>query len=133
MGQTTILGVGRLFTDPQTKAYDSLKWLKRDSIIANPLTNKPVFEQKNVDFPEGWSQNAVNIVAQKYFAGTPGTDEREYSLKHLVNRVVDTVTRQGITEEYFESETEAEDFREELKYIVSTQRAAFNSPVWFNI
>ena len=133
MGQTTILGVGRLFTDPQTKAYDSLKWLKRDSIIANPLTNKPVFEQKNVEFPEGWSQNAVNIVAQKYFTGTPGTPEREGSLRQLIDRVVDTITRQGLQEGYFDSAAESKDFQEELKYVLATQRAAFNSPVWFNI
>jgi ribonucleoside-diphosphate reductase alpha chain len=133
MGQTTSLGVGRLFTQPGKKAYDQLKWTKRDSIIANPMTNKPVFEQKGVEFPEGWSLNAINIVAQKYFTGTPGTSEREASLKQLIDRVVDTVTRQGQQEGYFESATEAEDFREELKYILATQRAAFNSPVWFNI
>jgi ribonucleoside-diphosphate reductase alpha chain len=97
------------------------------------MTNTPVFEQKNVEFPEGWSLNAINIVAQKYFTGTPGTTERESSLKHLIDRVVDTVTRQGLQEGYFVSEAEAEDFREELKYILATQRAAFNSPVWFNI
>jgi ribonucleoside-diphosphate reductase alpha chain len=99
----------------------------------NPVTGKPVFEQKGVEFPEGWSLNAINIVAQKYFTGTPGTAEREDSLKRLIDRVVDTVTRQGLQEGYFESEAEAEDFREELKYILATQRAAFNSPVWFNI
>ena len=134
MGQATNnLGVGRLFTKPGKKAYDQLKWVKRDSLIVNPVSNKPVFEQKDVEFPEGWSLNAINIVAQKYFTGTPGTDERESSLKHLIDRVVDTVTRQGLQEGYFESDTEAEDFREELKYILATQRAAFNSPVWFNI
>lgn len=133
MGQITTLGVGRLFTSPKTKAYDALKWVKRDSIITNPMTSKPVFEQKNVEFPEGWSLNAINIVAQKYFTGTPGTDDRESSLKDLINRVVDTVVRQGTQEGYFASKTEAEDFREELKYILATQRASFNSPVWFNI
>ncbi len=133
MGQNTILGRRRLFTPPKSKAYDQLKWVKRDSVIMNPMTGKPVFEQLGVDFPEGWSLNAINIVAQKYFSGTPGTKEREDSLKKLIDRVVDTVTRQGLQESYFETEAEAEDFREELKYILATQRAAFNSPVWFNI
>lgn len=133
MGQTTSLSVGRLFTQPKSKAYDELKWVKQDSIIMNPGTGKPVFEQKDVEFPEGWSLNAINIVAQKYFSGTPGDSDRESSLRHLIDRVVDTVTRQGVQEGYFETETEAEDFREELKYILATQRAAFNSPVWFNI
>lgn len=133
MGQTTILGQRRFFTQPNTKAYDALKWLKTDSIIVNPLSNKPVFEQKGVEFPEGWSLNAINIVAQKYFTGTPGTDERESSLRDLIDRVADTVTREGLAEGYFESDEEAEDYREELKYVLATQRAAFNSPVWFNI
>ncbi len=133
MGQTTSLGVERLFTPQKSKAYDQLKWTKRDSLIKNPMNDKPVFEQKNVEFPEGWSLNAINIVAQKYFSGTPGTADRESSLRHLIDRVVDTVTRQGLQESYFESEAEAEDFREELKYVLATQRAAFNSPVWFNI
>src|SRR6266568_1669435 len=133
MGQTTSLGVGRLFTQPKSKAYNQLDWAKQDSIIKNPMTDTPVFEQKSVEFPVGWSMNAINIVAQKYFSGTPGTREREASLKTLIDRVIDTVTRQGVQEGYFTSEIEAEDFREELKYILATQRAAFNSPVWFNI
>jgi ribonucleoside-diphosphate reductase alpha chain len=73
MGQNTILGRRRLFTAPKSKAYDQLKWTKRDSVIMNPMTGKPVFEQLGVEFPEGWSLNAINIVSQKYFTGTPGT------------------------------------------------------------
>ncbi len=133
MGQTTILGRRRFFTPAKSKAYDQLKWVKRDSVIMNPSTGKAVFEQKGIEFPESWSINAINIVAQKYFTGTPGTNEREDSLKKLIDRVVDTVTRQGLQEGYFESDDEAEDFKEELKYVLATQRAAFNSPVWFNI
>ncbi|HET6863970.1 MAG TPA: vitamin B12-dependent ribonucleotide reductase [Candidatus Saccharimonadales bacterium] len=133
MAQATKQTVRRVFTKPKTKAYETLKWVRRDSAITNPMTGQAVFEQKDVEFPESWSLNAINIVAQKYFTGTPGTKEREASLKQLINRVADTITRQGIHEGYFVSEAEAEDFREELKYILATQRAAFNSPVWFNI
>jgi ribonucleoside-diphosphate reductase alpha chain len=115
MAQATKQNVRRVFTQPKTKAYDQLKWVKRHSAITNPMTGQAVFEQKDVEFPDTWSLNAINIVAQKYFTGTPGTKEREDSLKKLINRVADTVTR------------------EELKYILATQRAAFNSPVWFNI
>ena len=111
MAQATKQNVKRLFTKPKTKAYDSLKWVKRDSAITNPMTGKAVFEQKDVEFPETWSLNAINIVAQKYFTGTPGTDSRETSLKHLIDRVADTITRQGVQEGYFVSEAEAEDFR----------------------
>ncbi len=134
MAQTTAkVGGKRLFTKPNSNAYDSLKWVKRDSSITNPGTGKTVFEQKDVEFPEGWSLNAINIVAQKYFFGTPGTKQRETSLKNLIDRVADTVTRHGVEEGYFDDELNAEDFRQELKYILATQRAAFNSPVWFNI
>ncbi len=133
MGQTTDSGVRRLFTEPKSKGYDALTWVKRDSLLKNPFTNEVVFEQKEVEIPESWSMNALNIVAQKYFTGTPGDKDRETSLKHLIDRVVDTVTRQGQQEGYFDSNAEAETFREELKYILASQRAAFNSPVWFNI
>src|SRR5580698_4029678 len=104
MGQTTSLGVARLFTPAKSKAYDQLQWTKRDSIIKNPMTDTPVFEQLGVEFPEGWSLNAVNIVAQKYFTGTPGTKEREASLRTLIDRVVDTTVRQGLQEGYFTGE-----------------------------
>lgn len=133
MGQIAEPATKRLFTAPQTTAYEQLKWVHRDSIIKNPMTDKPVYEQKDVEFPESWSQNAINIVSQKYFSGTPGTKEREASLKTLIDRVVDTIARHGLQESYFVSEKEAEDFTQELKYILATQRAAFNSPVWFNI
>jgi len=133
MGQATNSSVRRFFTQPKSKGYDALTWVKRDSAIKNPFTGEAVFEQKDVEIPDSWSLNALNIVAQKYFTGTPGTAERETSLKHLINRVVDTVVRQGQQEGYFDSAVDAETYREELKYILATQRAAFNSPVWFNI
>ncbi len=133
MAQAVNLEVSRKFTTNKSKAYDMLEWVSRDSILENPMTKEKVFEQLGVEFPAGWSLNAINIVSQKYFSGTPGTDERESSLKHLIDRVADTITRQGVQEGYFDSAETAETYREELKYILATQRAAFNSPVWFNI
>lgn len=133
MGQATNNTVRRLFTQPKSKGYDAIKWVKRDSAIKNPFTGEAVFEQNDIEIPESWSMNALNIVAQKYFTGTPGTSEREASLKTLIDRVVDTVVRQGQQEGYFDSASESETYREELKYVLATQRAAFNSPVWFNI
>lgn len=133
MGQTTDSGVSRLFTKAKEKGYSKLEWEFRDSSIKNPFTAEVVFEQKGVEIPTGWSVNALNIVAQKYFTGTPGEKERETSLKQLIDRVVDTIVRQGTQEGYFLSATDAETFREELKYVLASQRAAFNSPVWFNI
>ncbi len=129
----TVKAARRYFVKSGTKAYDQLKWHKVDSVIDNPISGKKVFEQKGVEFPENFSQNAINIVAQKYFSGTPGTKSRESSLKQLIDRVVDTVVREGLANGYFNSDAEAEDYREELKYVLATQRASFNSPVWFNI
>jgi len=133
MAQTIILGLERYFTRVGKKAYDQLSWVARDALITNPATKEPVFEQKGVEFPDDWSLNAINIVAQKYFAGTPGANNRETSLKTTINRIVDTIKRAGSQEGYFTSDKEAETFAEELKFVLATQRAAFNSPVWFNI
>jgi ribonucleoside-diphosphate reductase alpha chain len=127
------LSVARYFTEEGTHPYDQLTWVKRESKIVNPGTGKVVFEQQDAEFPDFWSQNAINIVAQKYFYGTPGTPQREKGLKDLIDRVVDTITRHGYDNGYFADESEADTFNAELKYILATQRAAFNSPVWFNI
>lgn len=130
---TATLALSRYFTEEGTHPYDTLNWVKRDAQIMNPATGKIVFEQKGVEFPESWSLNAINIVAQKYFWGTPGNDNREKSLRQLVDRVADTITKYGYEQGYFVDEAEADTFNDELKYILATQRAAFNSPVWFNI
>ncbi len=133
MAQVESINLKRMFVPQDKKAYDLVTWTKKDSIIINPQSSTPVFEQKDVEFPDDWSLNAINIATQKYFTGTPGTEQRESSLKDLINRVVDTITKHGVDEGYFDNNVESENFREELKYILATQRAAFNSPVWFNI
>ncbi len=127
------IGLRRLFTSPGVDPYDEVVWERRDARISNWKDGTVAFEQRDVEFPVAWSVNATNIVAQKYFRGTLGTDERETSLRQVVDRVVDTITRWGIEGGYFVDDDEAEAFNAELKYILVTQRAAFNSPVWFNI
>ena len=133
MAQATALQLERYFTKKGTNPYDMFSWVERDSKIDNPVTGKVAFEQKAVEFPDTWSLNAINIVSQKYFCGTPGTESREASLKTLIDRVADTTTRHGEQEGYFTSAEQAKTFNAELKYILASQRAAFNSPVWFNI
>jgi ribonucleoside-diphosphate reductase alpha chain len=108
-------------------------WEKRDARISNWKDGSVAFEQLGVEFPVTWSLNATNIVAQKYFRGTPGTVEREQSLKQVIDRVADTITTWGVEGGYFVDQAEADNFSNELKFILVTQRAAFNSPVWFNI
>ncbi|MFZ9925667.1 MAG: vitamin B12-dependent ribonucleotide reductase [Ilumatobacteraceae bacterium] len=127
------IGIQRHFTQPDVHPYDKISWEKRDARISNWKDGSVAFEQRDVEFPESWSLNATNIVAQKYFRGTPGTAERETSLRQVIDRVADTIANWGIQGGYFVDDAEAEAFRNELKYILVTQRAAFNSPVWFNI
>ncbi len=127
------IGIRRRFTVEGTHPYDMVEWERRDARISNWKTGEVAFEQLGVEFPVGWSLNATNIVAQKYFRGTVGTAEREWSLKQVADRVVDTITAWGLKDGYFVDDAEAEAFSDELKYLIITQRAAFNSPVWFNI
>jgi len=131
--QQTGIGIRRHFTTDGVDPYDMVAWERRDARITNHLDGAVAFEQLGVEVPTTWSLNATNILAQKYFRGTPGTPEREWSLKQVADRVVDTITAWGRRDGYFEDDDEAAAFRDELKYLIITQRAAFNSPVWFNI
>ena len=133
MAQTGGLTTGRVFTAPSSKAYDQLKWRERSSIIVDKATSEQIMVQQGVEFPEGWSLDSINVVAQQCFVSDHDTAERESSLRQAIDRVVDTVTRQGLQEAYFETDEEAEDFREELKYVLATQRATFSPVVWQNI
>src|SRR5437762_1287899 len=127
------IGIGRYFTRPGTHPYDMVEWERRDARIPNYKDGTDAFFQPDVEFPVTWSQNATNIVAQKYFRGTLGTPDRESSLRQVIDRVVDTITAWGVRDGYFVDDDEAAAFRNELKYVLLSQRAAFNSPVWFNI
>src|SRR5450631_502517 len=127
------IGIRRHFTTAGVHPYDQIVWERRDARITNYRDGTVAFEQLGVEVPESWSLNATNILAQKYFRGTPNTDERESSLRQVADRVVDTVTGWGIKDGYFGDDEEAEIFRDELKYLIIHQMAAFNSPVWFNI
>ncbi len=127
------IGIHRFFTEPGVDPYDTVEWERRDARIPNYKDGTDAFFQPGVKFPAGWSQNATNIVAQKYFRGTLGTPERESSLRQVIDRVVDTIAGWGTRGGYFADDAEAESFRSELKYLLLHQRASFNSPVWFNI
>src|SRR5687767_5366632 len=127
------IGIRRHFTTEGVHPYDELTWERRDARITNFRDGSVAFEQLDVEFPSTWSLNATNIVAQKYFRGTPGTNERESSLRQVIDRVADTITQWGLDGGYFVDEVEADTYNAELKHLLVTQKAAFNSPVWFNI
>ncbi len=112
--------------------YDEVQWETRTASIGNDK-GAVIFEQKDVEVPADWSQTATNIVASKYFHGRMGTPEREHSVSQLVHRVVDTITEWGIEGRYFRSLEDAANFRNELAHLMLTQKACFNSPVWFNV
>ena len=125
------LTVERLYSNPGVNPYEQVEWEKRTATIAGD-GGEVVFEQEDVEIPADWSQLATNVVVSKYFRGPLGTPKREHSVKHMINRVADTIAGWGRTQGYFASEEDADAFQNELKEIILHQRATFNSPVWFN-
>jgi ribonucleoside-diphosphate reductase alpha chain len=125
------LEVERVFTRDGVDPFDEIEWELRDAVIGNER-GEMVFEQRGVEIPKFWSQQATNIVVSKYFRGQLGTPERERSVKQLVGRVVDTITGWARERHYFASEDDLQAFSDELKHLLVYQKAAFNSPVWFN-
>ncbi len=132
-GERLGIGIRRHFTEEGKHPYDQVAWERRDSRISDYRTGEVAFEQLGVEVPSTWSMNATNILAQKYFRGTLGAPGREWSLRQVIDRVVDTVTSWGAKDGYFVDAAEAACFSDELKHLIVEQKAAFNSPVWFNI
>jgi len=129
----TRIGLHRWFTIEGVHPDDELEWERRSIKITNAIDGSTVFAQDEVEFPVNWSETAGKIVAQKYFRGQLGTDNREWSLRQVIDRVVTTIADWGEDDGYFSDHTEAATFRAELTWLLLNQRAAFNSPVWFNI
>ncbi len=125
------VSVGRRFTAPGESPFDAIEWEIRDAVIGDP--ENPAFEQRGVEFPKTWSQNATNIVAQKYFRGRASSPERESSVKQMIGRVAGTIATWGRDGGYFATDDDAQAFEDELTHILLHQMAAFNSPVWFNV
>jgi ribonucleoside-diphosphate reductase alpha chain len=122
----------RYFTPPGAHAYDLIEWERRTAAIIGEK-GQVIFEQKDVEVPRSWSQLAINVVAQKYFRGSPDSPERETSVRQIVDRVVETLAAWGREGNYFATDEDADNWAEELRFLLVTQHASFNSPVWFNI
>ena len=121
----------RYFTLPGVDPFDEVEWEIRSAVIGNEK-GKVVFEQRDVEIPSFWSQQATNIVVSKYFRGQMESPEREHSVKQLIGRVVDTITKWARDQHYFATDDALQAFSHELKHLLVYQKAAFNSPVWFN-
>jgi len=128
-----VLGIRRHFTTPGIDPYDEIDWDVRTSRLVDHRDGSVAFQQDGVEVPSDWSVNATNILAQKYFRGPLDGPGRESSLRQVADRVAGTIADWGRRDGYFSDDHEAEAFAAELRYLIVTQRAAFNSPVWFNI
>ncbi|HET7727035.1 MAG TPA: vitamin B12-dependent ribonucleotide reductase, partial [Candidatus Limnocylindrales bacterium] len=122
----------RRWTRPGIHPYDEIRWEYRTASIASE-TGKTVFEQKDVEVPEFWSQLATNVVVSKYFRGHVGTPEREHSVKQLIDRVVNTIRGWAENQHYFATAEDLDAFTAELTHLLVHQKMSFNSPVWFNV
>jgi ribonucleoside-diphosphate reductase alpha chain len=127
------LTIERIYTTEGVHPYDEVKWERRDVVQQNWKTGETVFEQRGVEFADFWSINASTIVTTKYFRGALGYDNREWSLKQVIDRVVLTYTKAGTEHGYFATSKDAEIFEHELTYMLLHQIFAYNSPVWFNV
>ncbi len=125
------LSLQRHFTNGRVSPYEEVQWERRSALIQNEK-GETIFEQKEVEVPRDWSQTATNIVASKYLHGKLGSAERENSVRGLVGRVVETMRDWGMADGYFKTDEDARIFHDELVHLLITQKAAFNSPVWFN-
>jgi len=124
--------VDRWHTSPDSDVWDTVQWVRRSAVITGERGDI-VFEQHDIEAPADWSPLAVNVVASKYFRGHPGSPERESSVRHLIRRVAYTIADWGKKDGYFATDADFAAFRDELTYLLLHQRAAFNSPVWFNV
>ncbi len=127
------LRVERIYTTPGVHPYDEVTWERRDVVLTNWRDGSINFEQRGVEFPDFWQPNAIQIVASKYFRGALGTQQREWSLRQLIDRVVLTYVRAGQENGYFAGPEDAQIFEHEMTYTLLHQIFSFNSPVWFNV
>src|SRR6185369_1883489 len=131
--RTTVTGLEfpRFFSRLGVDPFDEVEWELRAAVIGNERGHV-VFEQRDVEIPRFWSQQATNIVVSKYFRGQMNSTERERSVKQLIGRVVETITEWARRQQYFRSEGDLQAFSADLKHLLVYQKGAFNSPVWFN-
>ncbi len=120
----------RVFTKDGVHPFEEVEWRKADAEIRD-ADGKVVFYQKDIEVPAWWTQNNINVVADKYFRVINGV--KETSVKQIFSRVCSTMRRWAEEQKYFNTDKDAQIFEEELCYALLHQYGAFNSPVWFNL
>jgi ribonucleoside-diphosphate reductase alpha chain len=140
--------ITRKFTKAGSDPFASVRWVKRSSKITNP-DGSVVFEMKDAEVPETWSQLATDIMVSKYFRkagvpvldakGTPVVDAQgkpvtrsEQSAREVIHRLAGCWRHWGETHGYFDTKGDAQAFYDELAYMMVHQMCAPNSPQWFN-
>ena len=108
-----------------------MEWERRDAVITDQ-SGATIFKRSGIEFPTSWSVMASTIVTSKYLRNGAAPDQCESSLRDLISRVVTQITSWGRKDRYFADGEAAETFHAELTSLILHQRAAFNSPVWFN-
>ncbi len=129
----TGLRIKRHFSTDGIHPYDEVEWERRDVEQTNWKSGEVIFSQSGVEFPKNWSANASTIVTTKYFRGATGAENRESSLRQLIDRVVNKYVASGLENGYFASPADAATFGDELTWLLLHQAFSFNSPVWFNV
>ena len=122
-----------LENDPEKTVYDLFEWEERDVHLTDYKTGAVLCDMQGVEFPAGYSQNAVDIIASKYFrkAGVPGTGH-ETSMRQVAHRMVDFWVAALVDEGMIEEGEQSRILYDELVYQLLDQRFAPNSPQWFN-
>ncbi len=131
-GRIKKITLKRVFTKEGTHPFDQVGWKKIKITVRGSGMNCTI-EERELEFPDFWSDNAANIAGSKYFRGRIGSPERETSARQMITRVVSRYREWGLAFGYFDNEADANVFSDELTHILLHQRAAFNSPVWFNV
>lgn len=125
------LEIKRVFVKTESGPYKGIEWEKRSTEIKNDK-GQTVFQQKDVKVPKFWSDNALTIVASKYFKEDPKSPHRERGIDALIDRVVNAISKWTVKDKIFATTEDELAFSDELKYVLVNQMGSFNSPVWFN-
>jgi ribonucleoside-diphosphate reductase alpha chain len=123
-----------LDNNKEKTVYDLFDWEKRDVLLKDYKSGRILTEMRDLEFPTFYSQNAVDIIASKYFrkAGVPGELGYENSMKQVAHRMVSFWADALIDDGLIDTDEERSIFYDEMVFGLLNQMYAPNSPQWFN-